>query len=293
MKPDPAPVTGAHRVRALFHATAMVPDYDATVSRMGELFGLRVLEYSEAHDPAVGRRGGMTWIGDGSIELAQPIVEGAAPDRFVRRTGGGMSGVAVWVDDFAATTAHLAAHDVAMPVELGRFGFSRPRDTHGIQFEWSDFTVDEDPRTGAPEPAWESPPVVEVTHLAFVGAVVDDPIGTGRAMAATFDVPIAFEAQPAPAGEPSAGLALGDCTLALYPLDREAGRDLWGADHDRPRVHLLGLRVDDLAGGRAALSAAGVRVLRETPGTVVLDPATTGVVEVALVDALLPGDPRA
>src|SRR5436190_20158002 len=131
----------AHRVHGMMHSTAMVRDYDRTVVRMAELFGLRVLEYSAAADPAIGRRGGMTWIGDGSIELGGPIVEGAAPDRFVRRTGGGMQGVAVWVDDFAATTAHLAARGVPMPVNVdGRFGFTSPRATLGLQLEWSDFT---------------------------------------------------------------------------------------------------------------------------------------------------------
>ena len=85
------------RTRELFPIDMAVADYDRTVARMAELFGLRVLEYSAQTDPAIGRRGGMTWIGDGSIELGEPIVEGAPPDRFVRRTGGGMHGVAVWV----------------------------------------------------------------------------------------------------------------------------------------------------------------------------------------------------
>lgn len=98
----------------MFHATAMVPDYDAAVARLGELIGLRVLEYSAIGDPAIGRRGGMCWIGDGSLELAAPIVPGAPPDRFVKRTGGGMQGVALWVDDLAATVAHLDAARAAL-----------------------------------------------------------------------------------------------------------------------------------------------------------------------------------
>jgi hypothetical protein len=112
----------------------------------------------------------MTWIGDGSIELGEPIVDGAPPDRFVRRTGGGMQGVAVWVEDFDATTEHLAAHGVPMPVVVDHFGFTSPRATHGIQFEWSDFTVPEDPRAGAPDPPFVVPPLLDVTYHAFVGA---------------------------------------------------------------------------------------------------------------------------
>lgn len=281
-----------HRVRAMFHSTAMVPDYDLAVDRLGELFGLRVLEYSEAENPAVGRRGGMTWIGDGSLELAEPIVEGAAPDRFVRRTGGGMSGVAVWVDDFAATTAHLEAHGVAMAVPLGRFGFSRPRDTFGLQFEWADFTVDEDPRVGAPVPPFEREPLVRVTHHAFVGAVVDDPVAAARGLASSAGLPVLFEAPDAPPGEPVAAVSLVDCTLVLFALDPDRSTALWGRHHDRPRVSLLGLAVDSLDEVRPALDRAGVSVLREAPHLLVLDPDATGRVEVVLTDSLVPGDPR-
>ncbi len=283
---------GVHRVKAMFHSTAMVRDYDHTVARMAELFGLRVLEYSAADDPAVGRRGGMTWVGDGSIELGEPIVEGAAPDRFVRRTGGGMQGAAVWVDDFTATTKHLAARGVPMPVTVGNFGFTSPRATLGLQFEWSDFTVPEDPRAGAPQPEFLVPPLLEVTHHAFVGAVVDDPRAGARWLAATFDTPLTFVADEAGPGVPAAGVSLGDCTLALYPFLPEEHAALWGRSRDRPGVSALGLRVVDLERARDQLRGAGVDILREAPGTLVLDPTGVGDLEVVLVDELLPGDPR-
>jgi catechol 2,3-dioxygenase-like lactoylglutathione lyase family enzyme len=277
----------------MFHATAMVRDYDATLRRLGHLIGMRVLEYSEATDPAIGRRGGMTWIGDGSLELCEPIVEGAHPDRFVRRTGGGMQGVAVWVDNLDATVAHLAQHDVDMPVRLpGGFGFSSPRATCGIQFEWSEFTVDEDPRAGAPEPTFLVPPVLDVINLAFVGAVVDTPIADARRLAELLDSKVLFEDPQADAGEPEAGVSVGDCALALYRIDGEHSRELWGRIHDRPRVSLLGVRVPDLDVARAALAAAGVGILREASGALVLDPGATGDIELAVVDRLLPGDPR-
>jgi catechol 2,3-dioxygenase-like lactoylglutathione lyase family enzyme len=283
----------AHRVHGMMHSTAMVRDYDRTVARMAELFGLRVLEYGADDDPAIGRRGGMTWIGDGSIEIGEPIVAGAAPDRFVRRTGGGMQGVAVWVDDFAATTAHLAAHGVPMPVNVeGRFGFTSPRVTLGLQLEWSDFTVSEDPRAGAPQPEYRVTPLVDVTHHAFVGAVVDDPIAGARWMADTFDTPVTFVDSDAGPGAPSAAVSLGDCTLALYRFVPDEHRALWGCTRDRPGVSVLGLRVADLDTARAALTGAGVVILRESPGTLVLDPAGTGDLEVTLVADLLPGDPR-
>ena len=283
-----------HRVKAMFHSTAMVADYDRTVARLAELFGLRVLEYSEQPDPAVGRNGGMTWIGDGSIELGQPSVPGAAPDRFVQRTGGGMHGLALWVDDFDATAAHLAARDVPMPVVVDHFGFTSPRATCGLQFEWSDFTVPEDPRAGAPVPPFVMPPLVDVTHHAYVGALVDEPVVAAEWMAATFGTPVTFrhDAADAGSGAEHAGVSLGDCTLALAPLVPDASAALWGRRHDRPAVVTLGLRVADLEHTRAVLPDAGVVVLREAPGRLVLDPATTGDLQVTLVADLLPGDPR-
>lgn len=268
----------------MFHATAMVRDYDAAVARLGELIGLRVLEYSAIDDPAIGRRGGMTWIGDGSLELAEPIVAGAPPDRFVQRTGGGMQGVALWVDDFAATVAHLASMEVPMPVRMpAGFGFSSPRATCGLQFEWSEFTVHEDPRAGAPEPEHVRRPVLDVQRLAFVGAAVDEPIEVAARLAELFGTAVTFARPEAPTGEAAAGVSVGDCTLALFAL---------AAAHDRPRVALLGVRVPELDEARESLAGAGVTVSRESSGMVVLDPVTTGGVEIAVVDRLLPGDPR-
>ncbi len=282
-----------HRTRAMFHATAMVRDYDATVARLAELVGLRVLEYTVADDPAIGRRGGMTWIGDGSLELAEPIVEGAAPDRFVRRSGGGMQGLAVWVDDFRAAVGHVEALDASMPVQMpAGFGFTSPRSTCGIQLEWSEFTVHEDPRAGAPVPEYTGSPVLDVTHLAFVGAVVDDPVGSAHRLAALMATEITFEEPDAEAGDPVAGVAVGDCTLALYRLDARTSPQTWGRAHERPRVSLLAVRIGSLDAARASLPGCGVRILRESPTALVLDPETTGGVELAVVDTLLPGDPR-
>jgi catechol 2,3-dioxygenase-like lactoylglutathione lyase family enzyme len=276
----------------MFHSTAMVRDYDGAVARLAELFGLRVLEQGDAPDPAIGRRGGMSWVGDGSIEIGEPIVDGAPPDRFVKRTGGGMQGVAVWVEDLDATVSHLASLGVNMPVQLDHFGFSSPSGTAGLQFEWSAFTVKEDPRAGAPEPPFVVEPLVPVTHHAFVGAVVDAPEAAAAQLAAIIGTRVTFITPDAPIGAPVAGVDLGDCTLALYRLAREESPEIWGRQHDRPRVSAFGLRVDDLDQTRAALRDASVRLLRDDGGALVVDPRDTGDIEVVIVDDLLPGDPR-
>jgi hypothetical protein len=234
----------------------------------------------------------MTWIGDGAIEIGQPIVTDAAPDRFVRRTGGGMHSVAVWVDDFGATVAHLDDAGVNVPVRLSGFGFSSPRDTEGLQLEWSEFTVPEDPRVGAAlAPA--HPSAVPITAHAFAGAVVPDPVASARRLATLLGTAVTFEAPDADDTSPAAGVSVGDCTLALYRLpDPDEALRIWGRRHERPGLCALGLRVEDLDAARRALSASGVTVLHDTDG-LILDRATTGGIEVVVVDTLLPGDPRA
>ena len=89
-----------------------------------------------------------------------------------------------------------------------------------------------------------------------------------------------------------AGVSLGDCTLALFPLPGGDGRALWGRPYERARTHLLALRVDDLGAADRALHRAGITIVRREGGLVVLDPAATGGVQLALTGALLPGDPR-
>ena len=277
----------------MFHATAMVRSYDAAMSRLQHLFGLQSLEYSEMRDPAIARNGGMTWLGDGSLELCEPNTVGAAPDRFVERTGGGMQGVALWVDDFAATVEHLERLGVAVPVQLDGFGFSSPRSTDGLQLEWSEFTIDQDPRVGAPAPVDHGAPLVAVTHLAFVAAVVDDPRATAQRFAELLGTRITFDDAHARPDAPAVGVDLGDCTLALHQLDPPSSVTTWGHRHDRPRVAAMGLRVAALDAARDALARASVALVHDGADRIVVAPEHTGDVEVVLVAELLPGDPRA
>jgi len=283
-----------HHVRWLFHSTAMVADYDLAVRNLGVLTGLTVLEYSESAEPGIGRRGGMAWVGDNAIEVGQPIVEGAAA-QFVSRFGGGMHSIALQVEDLEATMAHLQQEEVHIAARpLPDMCFSDPRDTGSVFFQWSTFELTVDPRFGGPQPEPLPPARVlaPAAQHAFVGALVDDPPAWADRFATLLGTAVTFVRTDAPPGHPNAGVSLGDCTLALYPLPGDEGPALWGRPYERARTHLLALRVEDLDAAADAVTHAGIAAVRRDADLVVLDPAATGGVQIALTGSLLPGDPR-
>lgn len=277
----------------MFHTTAMVPDYDVACERLALLAGLRVLEYSENEQPEIGRRGGMAWIGDNSIEIGQPIVETGGAARFVARSGGGMHSVAVQIDDVDATIDHVESCNVRVAARpMPEFIFTDPRDTHGVFFEWGAFELHVDPRFGAELPPHTVEPILDVAHHAFAGAVVADPVQSARLFSDLLGTSVTFDHPGALPGEPRVGVSLGDCTLALFAMPGADSIALWGRDYERARTHLLGLSVPDLTGVEPALADHGFGIVRRGDDMIVLDPASTGGIQIALVDRLLPGDPR-
>lgn len=280
-------------VRWMFHATAMGPDYDALFGPLARLFGCRVLHRQQLPEP-VGRDGGMTWLGDNSIEIGAPFGEGSSVAAFVERLGGGMHSVAVQVPDLAATLARLAPLGVEVSSRIGpEIVFTRSAGTAGLVLEWASHVQDDDPRWGAPVPPFADAPVVDVEHMAFVGAVVRDPAADGERLAEVLDTRLlVLDAGGAP-DAPHRALDLGDCMLALYPIppDPATSRAVWGAVCDRPRCLALGMTVADQANAERALGDAGVRVHhRDRDGRSVLVDGLP--FPVVLADQLLPGDPR-
>jgi catechol 2,3-dioxygenase-like lactoylglutathione lyase family enzyme len=282
-----------HEVRWMFHSTAMVRDYDLACARLSELAGLVVIEYSEAEHPAVGRRGGMTWIGDNSLEIGEPIVESGGAARFVNRTGGGLHSVALQVANLDATIQHLEQHGVAIAARPDEaFCFSDPRQTGGVFFEWFAGGVPEDPRYGGTLLEASEKPLLAVSRQAFVGAVVDEPSHWAERFAALLDTDVLFDSAGSERDQPIAGVSLKDNVLALYRLPEEGSRRLWGVDLPRSRTHVLGLQVPHLPGAQDLLAEAGFGIIRADDAAIILDPASTGGIGVVLVQDLLPGDPR-
>ena len=280
-------------IRWMFHSTAMVADYDDAVDRLALLAGLRVLEYSANTQPEIGRRGGMTWVGDGSIEIGQPIVDTGGAARFVARTGGGVHSIAVQVADVEASMRHVEACGVRVAARpMPEFFFTDPRDTDGVFIEWGAFELHVDPHFGAQTPPHTVEPLFDLAYHAFVGAIVHDPLATASRLVQLFGTAITFRNEHASPGEPVVGVSLGDCTLALFAMPGEHSEAWWGRAYTAPRTHLLGFGVVDLQAAQTVLLQNGFTTVRRTDSMIVLDPATTGGIQVALVDRLFPGDPR-
>jgi catechol 2,3-dioxygenase-like lactoylglutathione lyase family enzyme len=285
---------GRHEVLWCFHTTAMVADYETTRDALAWLVGSRVLEENRLDDPAIGRRGGMTWIGDNSIELGEPIVEGGAVDRFIKRFGSHMSSIAVQVADIDATIAHLGGLGVRVASRIDDvIVFTDPRTTAGVVIEWYGSESENDPRFGTPIPPYSMTPLLEVTRMAFGGAVVDDPASAAEHLANILATTVTFVNTDAPPGWPVAGVSLLDMTLALYPIpDPEASNGLWGHAYDRPQTNNMGVLVPDLGVALTALTDAHVPIVRHDEDQIVIHPHATGGVVLVVVDKLLPGDPR-
>jgi hypothetical protein len=282
-------------VRWMFHATAMGPDYDAMFDPLARLFGCRVLHYDDNPAAGIERRGGMTWIADNSIEIGQPLGETSVVQRFVDRFGGGMHSVAVQVEDLDVALARASQFGVGVAWRLDAgLAFTSPRDTSGLLIEWFSKRQEDDPRWGAPEPTFAVEPVVRPRHVAYVAAIVDDPVATAAHLGDVLDTDTrVFDTDGSPDAV-AATVDLGDCTLALHPVPTTAADSerVWGAVHDRPRCLALALTVDDVAAAVRALEGAGVGVHHRTAnGSLVLDPAELPF-PMILTDQLLQGDPR-
>ena len=222
-KPSPMP----HRIVRTFHSTCMVNSYDRTVAALGHVAGLRVLEYSEA--PAIGRRGGMTWIGDGSIEVAEPIVPGHAAARFLERFGP----ACIRAPSRSRTSTQPSSTSPAVGSKSGCA--QRPASASRIHAEpagsCSSGRTSRSPRIrriGAPEPPHPDKPVLDVLTHAFIGALVPEPSKWADDFGELFGLVETLRDPKAAPDQPVVCLAAPDCVLALFRLTPETSAQYWG-----------------------------------------------------------------
>ena len=122
------------------------------------------------------------------------------------------------VADVEGTIEHLESVGVRVASRIDDvIVFTDPHTTAGVVIEWYGGRPPNDPRFGTPIPPYSVDPLLEVTHMAFGGAVVDDAVAAADRLAEVFGTGVTF------AGPDGAGVSLVDMTLALFPLVGDLG----------------------------------------------------------------------
>jgi methylmalonyl-CoA/ethylmalonyl-CoA epimerase len=126
--------------RGIHHLGVAVDDLDAALSTYERLFGAQVEHRATVADQGV--RAASLRIGDGRVELLEPLGEDTPVGRFLAKRGPGMHHVAFEVNDLPATLAELAGAGADLIDEAPREGlfglevaFVHPDSVHGVLAE--------------------------------------------------------------------------------------------------------------------------------------------------------------
>jgi methylmalonyl-CoA/ethylmalonyl-CoA epimerase len=126
--------------RGIHHLGVAVTDLDEAVETYERLFGARVEHRATVEDQGI--RAASLRIGDGRVELLEPLGEDTPVGRFLAKRGPGMHHVAYQVTDLPAALAELAGAGADLIDEQprpGLFGlevaFVHPDSVHGVLSE--------------------------------------------------------------------------------------------------------------------------------------------------------------
>jgi methylmalonyl-CoA/ethylmalonyl-CoA epimerase len=130
--------------RGIHHLGVAVEDLDTALATYERLFGAEIEHSATVEDQGV--RAVSLRIGEGRVELLEPLGEDTPVGRFLAKRGPGMHHVAYEVSDLAATLVELARAGADLIDEQprpGLFGlevaFVHPDSVHGVLSEvvWS------------------------------------------------------------------------------------------------------------------------------------------------------------
>jgi len=126
--------------RGIHHLGVAVEDLDTALATYERLFGAEVEHRATVEDQGV--RAASLRIGEGRVELLEPLGEDTPVGRFLAKRGPGMHHVAYAVSDLPATLAELARAGADLIDEQprpGLFGlevaFVHPDSVHGVLSE--------------------------------------------------------------------------------------------------------------------------------------------------------------
>ena len=128
------------QARGIHHLGVAVEDLDAALSTYERLFGAQVEHRATVEEQGV--RAASLRIGDGRVELLEPLGDDTPVGRFLAKRGPGMHHVAFEVNDLPATLAELAGAGADLIDETPRAGlfglevaFIHPDSVHGVLAE--------------------------------------------------------------------------------------------------------------------------------------------------------------
>ena len=128
------------QARGIHHLGVAVDDLDAALSTYERLFGAEVEHRATVEEQGV--RAASLRIGDGRVELLEPLGADTPVGRFLAKRGPGMHHVAFEVSDLRATLAELAGAGADLIDEAPREGlfglevaFIHPDSVHGVLAE--------------------------------------------------------------------------------------------------------------------------------------------------------------
>jgi hypothetical protein len=178
--------------------------------------------------------------------------------------------------------------DVLVHASIGNLGTTtRPAATAGLPCQWTERTLDGDPRDGHAAPPAPAGSALGTPRLAATLAVVADPLADGVRLAGVLGTTCTVLDDRLEA--PAASVGLGDGSLVLTAVG-DAGA--WGAAPSRPKAQGLAFEVPDVDLATAAAEGRGLHVV----GRHLLGPVLAGGAlpcPVAFTEALPVGDPRA
>jgi methylmalonyl-CoA/ethylmalonyl-CoA epimerase len=128
------------RVRGIHHLGVAVEDLDAALTTYERLFGAEVEHRATVEDQGV--RAASLRLGEGRVELLEPLGADTPVGRFLAKRGPGMHHVAYEVSDLPATLAELAGAGAELIDDAPRAGlfglqvaFVHPDSVHGVLAE--------------------------------------------------------------------------------------------------------------------------------------------------------------
>ena len=124
----------------IHHIAIAVHDLDAALGFYHDTLGLKMMERREV--PEEGVEIAFLSVGEGRIELLQPLDEESSMARFLEKRGEGLHHICLAVGDVEATMERLraaGAQPLSKELRVNAYGtryvFVHPRSTHGVLLE--------------------------------------------------------------------------------------------------------------------------------------------------------------